>query len=89
LAKQYGFVSVSDNLVPASDLAQIWPAMGLAGAMTSVDGGSYAGAHLLTTNATPVGGLNPYHGVTVIDAATPMSGSVPVFDPVWAYMCFQ
>lgn len=94
--RQYGFGNVHDTLVKYDELIQIWAAIGLTafGAPVSVDStDSFGGTHLLTT-AVPGNGdsdlLSPEHGSTVLDLATPMTADgQPVFDPVWAYMCFR
>lgn len=94
---QYGLAGLNDTAVPYTELSVIWQTLGLNafGAAVSVDGArSYGGSHQLTTSATPntSGGDpgNPDHGVTVRDAFTPVDANgAPVFDPVWAYMCFD
>jgi len=94
---QFGFAGLADPSVPYSQLSVIWQAIGLGtfGAAVSVDSTAapFNNSHMLTTNATPatsnaVG--TPLHGLTVRDAFTPIgSNGVPVFDPVWAYLCFK
>ena len=93
-ALQYGLAGLQDPSVPYSQLSVIWQSLGLAGPAVSVDGNtSFNGSHMLTTNAPPatLGGVGePYHGVTVRDLYTPVTGSGrPVFDAAWAYLCFQ
>lgn len=92
---QYGFGGLSDPSVPYDQLSRVWAAIGLPGAAVSVDSTAapFNNSHVLTTNATPTAAVStgvPLHGLTVRDAFTPLSSSgTPLFDPVWAYMCFQ
>jgi hypothetical protein len=95
-SRQYGFTHLEDDLVPIEKLSVIWPTLGL-GTMASavlVDGKStstFGNSHIFVTSATPrAGGISPDHGATVLDMATPLTGNgTPVFDPVWAFLCFQ
>ncbi|MED5619293.1 BPSS1187 family protein [Ideonella sp. BN130291] len=94
--RQYGFTHLDDDLVPIAKLSLIWPTLGL-GAMTTavnVDNTSpsqFGNSHIFVTNATPrLGGISPTHGSTVLDMSTPLAGNgTPVFDPVWAALCFE
>lgn len=94
--RQYGFAHLQDDLVPYAQLVPIWSVLGLQayGAPTSVDGSAapYGNSHQLTTAAAPNyggGSLFPLHGATVVDAATPLSGTgTPLFEPVWVSLCF-
>lgn len=93
-AVQFGLASVQDPSVPYSQLSVIWQALGLAGPAISIDGNtSFNGSHMLTTNAQPAtmtGVGEPFHGMTVRDVYTPVTGSgTPVFDAAWAYLCFR
>lgn len=96
-SRQYGFEHVDDNLVPYATATANWRALGLDafGGVASVDGAAspYGGSHQLSTNATPNSGtgvvISPTHGATVADESTPRTGTgTPLFDPVWAYLCF-
>ena len=94
---QYGFTHLGDTTVSYAHLSSIWGDAGLQmpGNAVSVDSQSppYGNSHQLTTNAVPNlsgGSTNPYHAATVADAATPIAADgTPVYEPVWAYMCFQ
>lgn len=93
-SSQYAFGNVNDTLVQYSELSVIWQSMGLPalGAAVSVDATtSYGGTHLLTTAVPGTGNsTSPTHGSTVRDEPTPKNSSgAPIFDPVWAYLCFQ
>lgn len=95
-SSQYAFAHVQDGLVDYGHMTVIWQAMGLTafGAPVSVDGNTapFGSSHLLSTQATPNNAglaVSPTHGAPVLDAVTPMNGSTPLFDPVWAYLAFQ
>ena len=97
LAKQYGFSHLQDNLVPYTELSQIWQNIGLntLGSAVSVDSASspFSNSHQLTTSRLPnlsLGAVSPYHSAPVVDAATPRTASgTPVYEPVWGYLCFE
>lgn len=89
-SRQYAFIHVQDQLVPAAQARANWIALGLDafGAVTSVDGVSvpFGDSHRLTTNAVPLL-AGSYHGATVVDAATPRTaGGGAAFEPVWIYL---
>lgn len=95
---QYGFAGLQDPSVPWAELSQIWNVLGLSafGGAVQVDNvaSPYGNSHMLTTDAQPNTSTDdpgtPLHGVTVRDAFTPLTSTgTPLFDPVWAYMCFQ
>ncbi len=96
-AQQYAFGNVDDTLVPFGELRLNWAALGLTafGAPSSVDGnntGPFGPTHLLTTSVpgNNGGAASPTHGSTAVDVATPLDAAGnPVFDPVWAYLCFE
>ncbi len=95
-SRQYGFTHVQDATVPSAHLTVTWSALGLGafGAPVSVDNvnAPYGNSHQLATNAVPHhngGGALPYHAATVLDAATPLTGTdTPLYAPVWIYLCF-
>ena len=72
----------------------VWAALGLPGAVTSVDGSGapFGGSHRLTTSrrprcATAVCTEGEYHSSTVIDGVTPRDApGVLSYSPVWRYM---
>jgi hypothetical protein len=95
-SEQYGFTHLDDTLVPYTKLAPIWQTMGLGafGAAVSVDANTaqFNNSHILTTAVTPPGGPGPtsVHSTTIADFFTPTTGTgTPLFDPVWAYLCFH
>ena len=99
-SRQYGFGSDSDRLVPNADAFAIWDNLGLAEPASGpvlVDTASapYAGSHQLRTAltfnpaSTAPGTLLKNHGITVVDASTPVNASgTPIFSTngVWAYL---
>jgi hypothetical protein len=95
--RQFGFTHLQDPLVTYATAAAIWQALGLGafGSPATVDGAAapYGGSHQLVTDAAPNPGAltaSPFHGAPVVDAATPRTGSgTPLFEPVWAYLCFD
>ncbi len=91
-SQQFGFTHVQDQLVPYTQLRDIWQAMGLGafGAPVNADVRlpPYDNSHQLSTTATPVID-GSYHGSTVVDAATPKTAQgAAVFESVWTYLCF-
>jgi polyhydroxybutyrate depolymerase len=102
-ARQYGFGSDSDTLVPNARASAHWDAFGLsrpASGPLLVDGGTppFAGSQQLRTALPPnpasagVSTVLRNHGLTVVDALTPVDADgKPLFDTngVWAYLCFQ
>jgi hypothetical protein len=101
--QQFGFGSDDDTLVPNAHAFTHWNNLGLPKPPTgpvSVDAASppFANSRQLRTKqafnpASPAVSLAlKYHGVTVVDASTPLDASgKPLFDTngVWAYLCFQ
>lgn len=91
-SRQYAFIHEQDQLVPVDQARANWTALGLGvfGAVTSVDGTAapYGSSHQLTTRATPLL-AGSFHGATVVDAATPRSGTgTPSLEAVWIYLAF-
>jgi hypothetical protein len=100
---QYAFGSDLDTLVPNAHAFAHWDALGLArpaaGAVLVDDTPApFLNSHQLRTSL----GFNPastaltlalrHHGVTVVDASTPIDGAgKPLFDSngVWESLCFQ
>jgi hypothetical protein len=72
-----------------------WQALGLPGALTSVDGAAapFGGARQLTTDAAPLPGavaLSPLHSTPIVDGVTPLEANgSPVFAPVWRALAFD
>lgn len=92
--QQFGFTNVDDMLVPYAQLTPIWLNLGLSGPAMSVDSNvaPFSSSHILTTQHAPSGLVTPtsVHSVTVADQVTPIAvNGVPLFDSVWAYLCFQ
>jgi hypothetical protein len=94
-ARQAGFLHLRDELALLSVVSATWQALGVAGALTSVDGASapYGGARQLSTNANPVPGavaLSPLHSTPIVDAVTPKAADgSPLFAPVWRTLLFD
>ncbi len=94
-ARQAGFTHLRDELAALSVVSATWQALGLGGALTSVDGANaaFAGAHQLTTNAEPAPGATaaaPLHSSTVVDGVTPRAADgMPLFAPVWRSLAFD
>jgi hypothetical protein len=95
VSRQFGFTHLDDNLVPYVELQEIWQSMGITGSTASVDTNAapFGGTHLLTTDAEPISSLgtfSPTHGATIVDASTPLDDDdEPLYESVWAYLCFQ
>lgn len=102
-ARQYGFGSDRDTLVPNAHAFAHWDRMGLARPVAGpllVDdtSGALLDSRQLRTGLPPnpaSTALTPAlrnHGITVVDTSTPLAGSgKPLFDVngVWAYLCFD
>jgi hypothetical protein len=92
--KFFGFAHLEDPVEPLQLSA--WSQLdidrfGMPAASVNVDihNPPYENAHELKTDALPATGsyADPHaHRSTAVDADTPRSGGVPVFDPVWRYM---
>lgn len=97
-SRQYGFIHVSDPLVPLATASRAWDVIGLGafGPLTSVDGSAapFGNARQLTTalppNPNPTGpSASPAHGAPVVDGVTPRDAQGrPLYAPVWIYLAF-
>jgi hypothetical protein len=93
--RQAGFTHVRDELAALPVVSATWQALGLGGALTSVDGASppYGGARQLTTDTAPASGaiaLSPLHSTPVVDGVTPLAADgKPLFAPVWRTLAFD
>jgi hypothetical protein len=91
---QYVFTHLQDPVVNYANMPAIVQAMGLSGAAVSVDTSAapYANTRFLSTNAAPntsTAVAQPYHSITVIDAAVPLaSDGTAKFEPAWGYLVF-
>lgn len=86
---QYGFSNKLDKFSAFARIAPEWAAIGIPGALTSVDtsGPPYGNSHRLYT-ATYRERILASHGVTVADEYTPIGADgMPLFAPVWNYLC--
>ena len=87
--RQAGFTHLRDELAALSVVSATWQALGLGGALTSVDGvaAPYGGGKQLTTDAAPAPGnsaLSPLHSTPIVDGVTPLAADgTPLFAPVW------
>lgn len=87
--RQAGFTHLRDELATLPVVSATCRVLGLAGALTSVDGmaAPFGGAKQLTTNADPAPGnsaLSPLHSTPIVDGVTPLaSDGTPLFAPVW------
>ena len=89
----YSFLHLQDDVEPYPHEYSNMQALGLMSTgddSTIVDNKTipYNNSHCLYTNVTPphVSIPSSYHDATVVDYFTPLSGSIPLYTPVWTYM---
>lgn len=85
-----GFISLSDELVSATQALQVWSALGMSGAAANVDSVAppFGAAQRFITTAAPDRpdlATGPHHNVVVVDVNTPKlpGGTSPAFGQVW------
>jgi hypothetical protein len=87
----YGFLSLGNENIPYSEQYIIQQVMGVTVSGDSVDADiispPYRYSHCLYTDLTPLHtGTASYHCSTVCNFYAPLSGTTPVYIPVWTYM---
>ncbi len=97
-ASHFGFSHQRDGEIPWTLIQQQWAAFGMDsfGAFVNVDSVAlaYNQSHMLTSNLNKpswvtIPDAQAYHGITVVDARTPLDGNgLPTYRQVWQYQCF-
>jgi hypothetical protein len=97
-ARYYGFSHRRDGMIPWALIQLQWPAFGMDGFGTFVDVDSvalpYNQSHMLSSNLdkpswVTIPDAQAYHGITVVDARTPLDGNgLPTYRQIWQYQCF-
>lgn len=83
----FGFTHKKDPVRLWDDVRKNWAELEVPGKATLIDDAVSTTSHKLVSNAKAR--LSVYHGMTVADDGTPLDANgIPVFDSVWAYMCF-
>ena len=93
ISNVYSFLHLQDDIEPYPREYSNMQALGLMSTgddSTIVDNKTtpYNNSHCLYTNITPPHStiLSAYHDATAVDYFTPLSGSTPLYTPVWTYM---
>ncbi|GEM_PF-2584136 len=97
-ARHFGFSHQRDGMIPWALIQQQWAAFGMDsfGAFVNVDSVAlpYNLSHMLSSNLNKpswvtVPDAQAYHGITVVDARTPLDANgLPAYRQVWQYQCF-
>ncbi len=83
--REYGFNHTADPVRVWSEVQNVWAALSVPGLPEDVDDMMVNGAHRLTSSLA----IGDTHSGTIQDGPTPRDGNgVPLYAPLWQYMCY-